>query len=354
MLTLDHLLTHHDNSLHVHSVDVRRLRDDRSPSPAGEEVMFVAVAKVCLMKTDASRAELSPAELGERGDIFEIRDDAELVSPLPVDSEVAVINALQTLYGFKFSFRLNGKDFLYTPHAGDPPWVLRCNTSTAATDRLKLEVAITQRNVRSFERDPLTNLEVDPLRPLNHLLWGLIQDAQNRLTVRRRAHEYEHQYGVNLDGKAIRNVGPADVRSKFIEAFHNLLYVCTVFYEEDDDTTVVADGLPVLNAIKQAHLSLTEGSPNQPGDLPDFWLDRVDAIEKVQGWTESSVSRFRDLGFFGEQLLLSFRFSAWSQGLAADQGGNWARFWRTQVQGYIDGYRAVTGADLTAAPTSSE
>ena len=35
-------------------------------------------------------------------------------------------------------------------------------------------------------RDPLANLEIDPLRPLNNLLWGYIQDEYNRLSVRRQ------------------------------------------------------------------------------------------------------------------------------------------------------------------------
>jgi hypothetical protein len=37
------------------------------------------------------------------------------------------------------------------------------------------------------DRDPLAHLETDPLRPVNNLLWGQIQDEQNHLTVVRRA-----------------------------------------------------------------------------------------------------------------------------------------------------------------------
>jgi hypothetical protein len=241
-------------------------------------------------------------------------------------------------------------------------------------------------NVRSSDRDPLANMEIDPLRAINNLLWGLIQDEQNRLTVNRRAYEYNHQYGITLQGKAVPNFRPADSRSKFIEAFHNLLYLCSVFYKEDDDTTIVADGFPLLNALKEVHLILTEGSHNQYGDLPSTarqemlmqewilarpemreflptrvmvameepWMDRVDAMKKVQGWTETSVYHFRDLGVFGEQILLSIRFGAWSKAFNAEQGANWARFWRSELQGYLHAYRAVTGVDLTADPTSSE
>jgi len=241
-------------------------------------------------------------------------------------------------------------------------------------------------NVRTSDHDPLANMEIDPLRPLNNLLWGLIQDEQNRLTVNRRAYEYNHQYGIGLVGKAVPNFRPADTRSKFIEAFHNLLYLCSVFYKEDDDTTVVADGFPLLNALKEVHIILTEGSHNQYGDLPSMarqemlmqewilarpemreflptrlmvayaepWMDRVDAMKKIQGWTETSVYHFHDLGVFGEQILLSIRFAAWSKAFNAEQGANWARFWRSEIQGYMHAYRAVTGVDLTADPTSTE
>ena len=52
------------------------------------------------------------------------------------------------------------------------------------------------------------HLEIDPLRPLNNLLWGYIQDEQNLLTVKRRAYEYDHQYGLALYGKAVPPLRP--------------------------------------------------------------------------------------------------------------------------------------------------
>ena len=68
--------------------------------------------------------------------------------------------------------------------------------------------------------DPLANMEIDPLRPLNNLIWGYIQDEQHRLTVVRRNYEYDHHYGLRLAGRAVRDVRTADSRSKFLEAFH--------------------------------------------------------------------------------------------------------------------------------------
>jgi hypothetical protein len=242
--------------------------------------------------------------------------------------------------------------------------------------------AITRRfqNVRSpHGNDPLANLEIDPLRPLNNVIWGYTQDEQNRLTVVRRNYEYDHHYGLRLEGRAVQNFRPVDTRSKFLEAFHHLLRMCSMFYKQDDDTTVKADAFPVLNALKEVHLVLSQGAHNQYGDLPssariemlmqqwmlarpefrDFlptrmmvaypepWMDRVDAMKKLQGWTDTSVIHFRSLAMFGEQLLLSVRFGAWSDVYEPSQAFNWARFWRPQAQGYIHAYRAVTGVDLT-------
>jgi hypothetical protein len=234
-------------------------------------------------------------------------------------------------------------------------------------------------------RDPLVNLEIDPLRPLNNLIWGYIQDEQHRLSVTRRTYEYNHHYGMNLYGKAIPKFRPADSRSKFIEAFHNLLHLSSIFYKEDDDTTVIADGFPVLNALKDVHLLLSEGAHNQFGDLPSTariemlmqewllarpefreflptrimvaypepWMDRVDAMKKLQGWSDVSVLHFSNLGIFGERILLSIRFGAWNTVNDRVQAANWARFWREEIQGYVHAYRSVTSVDLTTDITDS-
>ena len=84
----------------------------------------------------------------------------------------------------------------------------------------------------------------------------------------RRNYEYDHHYGLRLEGKAVPRLRGADSRSRFIEAFHNLLRACAVFYRQDDDTTVKADAFPVLNALKEVHLILSQGAHNQFGDLP--------------------------------------------------------------------------------------
>jgi hypothetical protein len=178
-------------------------------------------------------------------------------------------------------------------------------------------------------------------------------------------------------------ITPADSRGKFLEAFHNLLYVCTVFFKEDDDTNRRADAFPVLNAIKEVHFLLSEGAHNQYGDLPttariemlleqwllarpefsqflpsresiaypEEWMGPMDAMKAIQGWTNTSVMYFHDLAVFGEQILLSIRFNNWSQVFNRNNAANWARIWRSEIQAYLHAYRTVTGVDLTIEPT---
>lgn len=242
-------------------------------------------------------------------------------------------------------------------------------------------------NLRSpVERDPLAMMELDPLRPLNNLLWGYVQDEQHRLSLVRRAHEYDHHYGLNLEGKAVPEFRPADSRTRFLEAFHVLLNVAAAFYRQDDDTTVIADGYPLLNALRDVHLILSEGAHNQFGDLPttariemlmeqwllarpefrevlptrvmvaypEPWMDRVDAMKRLQGWTDTSISHFRFLAIYGEEILLSIRFTAWSAIQERQLAALWARFFRNQIQGYMHAYRAVTGVDLAADMTTTQ
>jgi len=230
-------------------------------------------------------------------------------------------------------------------------------------------------------RDPLAHLELDPLRPLNNILWGYIQDESNRLTVARRAYEYQHEYGLSIYGRAVPRMTPADRRSMFIEAFHNLLHLASIFYKEQSDTMVIADVFPLLNSLKEVHLILAEGAHNQFGDLPwtarvemllqkwllsrpeireflggrimvpyqEAWMGIVDGMRALQGWGDVSVRYFHDLAVFGEQLLLSIRYGNWTQVTDEQSARNWVNYWRFAVQGYIHAYRAVTGVDLASA-----
>ncbi|MGH4009987.1 MAG: hypothetical protein ACRDTH_17850 [Pseudonocardiaceae bacterium] len=227
--------------------------------------------------------------------------------------------------------------------------------------------------------DPLARFDLDPLRPLANLFWGWAEDETHRLTVRRRSFEYAHEYGLKLIGRAITDHRTSDRRSKFIESFHTLLHLSHLFFKEDDDTTVIADGFPLLNALRETHLVLSEGAHNQFGDLPstaraemlimqwllarpemreflggrvmvpyeEDWMDRVDTMKQIQGWSDTSITHTRDMGVFGEQLLLGIRYGNWSVVNDPQQAANWARYWRPEIQRYNHAYRAATGVDLT-------
>jgi hypothetical protein len=138
-----------------------------------------------------------------------------------------------------------------------------------------------------------------------------------------------------------------------------------------------------LNALKEVHLILAAGAHNQYGDMPstarqemlmqqwllarsemreflggrimvpypENWMDRVDSMKQLQAWTDVTVIYFRDLGVYGEQILLSIRFGAWTLTNDPSRAANWARYWRAEIQAYIHRYRAVTGVDLSTEVT---
>jgi len=243
-----------------------------------------------------------------------------------------------------------------------------------------------QNRHRGGDRDPLAHLAIDPLRPLNNLFWGYVQSEYKRLSVPRRAYEYDHQYGLTLYGKAIPTLRSAESRSRFLEAFHNLLYRASVFYHEDADTTVIADGFPLLTALRELHLLLAEGAHNQFGDLPwtarvemlieqwllarpeireflrgramvpyrEGWMGQVDTMKKLQGWSDTTITHFSDLGVWGEQILLSVRYGDWVDVNDQEQAKNFGRYWKNEIQGYIHAYRAATGVDLSVEVTEKD
>lgn len=233
------------------------------------------------------------------------------------------------------------------------------------------------------DNDPLANLETHPLRPLANLLWGYVQDEDHRLTVARRSYEYEHQYGLSLVGKAVPKHAPADRRSQFLVAFHTLLHQAAIFYDRSANLTVRADAFPLLNALREVHLVLAEGAHNQFRELPwtarvemlmqqwllsrrevrefvggrpavpyaEEWMRTVDAMRRLMGWGDTSISNFHDLAITGEKIVLSIRFGDWSDTTVVTESDatGWVVFWRPEIQRYIHAYQAVTGVDLSAA-----
>lgn len=234
-------------------------------------------------------------------------------------------------------------------------------------------------NVKLPMRDPLLKLKISALRNLANVMWGFVQDDQHRLSVTRRAYEYQQQYGLPLVGRALRDMDPSSRRAPFLDAFHGLLHQAAEFYVQDANTQIVADGFPMLESLRGLHLVLHEGFANQYGDLtwtsrqealmyqwllsrpeivsafgdqtsplPEAWMQVVDQMRSLQGWPGPSTRYYATLATSGERILLSARWNAWiHEGMNEDNVKQWARFFRKDIQQYISAYRAVTGVDLS-------
>lgn len=236
-------------------------------------------------------------------------------------------------------------------------------------------------NRRSLDsRDALIRQNVNPLLPLRGYIFGIAEAERERLSVRRRAAEYQYEYGLQLIGRAIP---PAETlverRAHFLAAFHSLLHATYLYFKERDDKTIEADPFPLLSSLQELHLVLARGAHNQFADLPltarietmdvqwmlaqpemreflggptmipyeEPWMDRVDTMKTMQGWNDISVTHFYDLAFHGEQLLLSVRHGRWNEsGRTRADAENWAMHWRNSIQRYMHAYRVVTGVDL--------
>ncbi|MGI5216520.1 hypothetical protein [Nocardia sp. CA-290969] len=231
--------------------------------------------------------------------------------------------------------------------------------------------------------DPLLRLNVNPLMSLRAFLWPFAEDEKNRLTVRRRAAEYEYEYGLRLRGRAIPHASTlSERRSQFLEAFHRLLHTCSGFFKEFDDKTVDADAFPLLSNLQEVHLILARGAHNQfaalapaaraemltiqwmlaqpemheflggPTMMPyeEEWMDRVDTMKTLQHWSDTSVTHFFELAVHGEQLLLSIRHGRWNDSKRTrEHAKSWALNFRNPIQRYIGALETVVGIDLKTA-----
>lgn len=242
------------------------------------------------------------------------------------------------------------------------------------------------RVVPGFQR--LARFDISPLVSLQGLLYDFVDDEQHRLTVRRRAAEYEYEYGLRLIGKAIPpSRAFVERRAGFLEGFHQVLYLAHIFFKEEDDMTVNADAFPLYRALRETHLALSQGSHNQYGQMarsaraeflvmqyllarPEMreflggrpmtpyqepWQDRVDSMKALQPeWPETSIMHYFDLATLGERLVLTIRLGNWNgSDISAPQAMAWARAFREPIQKYVAAYRAVTGVDLSRTPDAT-
>lgn len=243
-------------------------------------------------------------------------------------------------------------------------------------------------NRRLPGRDPLVRFDVTPLMPLRNRLWGFAEDESHRLTVRRRAVEYEYEYGFSLIGKAVpRPHSVVERRNGFIATFHQVLFLAHRYFKELDDLTVQADAFPLYRALRDCHIVLSQGTQNQYGEMAvaaraefllmqtilaepqmreflggrpmtpydEPWMDRVDSMKTIQGWTDTSIMHFHDLATIGEQLVLTIRLGKWADGdVGAKEAATWAQAFRYGIQKYAAAYRTATGVDLAEEPNSEK
>jgi hypothetical protein len=192
-----------------------------------------------------------------------------------------------------------------------------------------------------------------------------------------------HEYGL---AHTFSDLRPAETRSKFLSAFHHLLIQTMQFYRQDDDTTVNADAFPLLNALREVHLLLAEGNHNQSFDLTvtsraemlmemwmlarrelreflqsramvpyrEPWMGAVDAMKRLQGWTDVPVAHFNELAEYEEEVLLSIRYGDWVDVNNPTQAANWARSWRPEILSIVHAIRAVMGLELRADLTPQQ
>lgn len=239
-------------------------------------------------------------------------------------------------------------------------------------------------NIKNGFKDPLSNFALDPLRPLNNILWGYIQDTQHRLSLTRLNYEFTSEYDLCVVHGMKPGFDPAERRSKFLQSFHRLIYEATEYFVQSDNTTIRPDGFRLLNALSDTHRILAEGSGNQFGDLPTVariemlieqwilsrpeireflgsrvmvpyeepWMDRVDSMKALQGWNSAPINVYRDLAVYGEKILLGIRYGNWSVLTSRDHATNWADAFRDTIQRYVHSYYTVTGVDLSAQNVS--
>ena len=87
---------------------------------------------------------------------------------------------------------------------------------------------------------------------------------------------------------------------------------------------------------------------------PEAWMDRVDAMKTLQGWTDTERHPLPRPGRLRRADPAVGPLRRLEHHQRAEQAANWARYWRAEVQGYIHAYRVATGVDLTADMTDHQ
>lgn len=249
-------------------------------------------------------------------------------------------------------------------------------------------LALRFQNHQIADNKALANFELDALRPLSHFLWSYTEAEPKRLSVLRRAYEYEHEYGLRLLGKATANMRPYERRAGFIGSFNNLVHQCHRLFRDEDDLQRRADAFPILNLLQELQKLVLEGAHNQYPDLvlqarteallvqfiltrppvqeflryrpmvvnEEVWMGPVDCVRQAMGWDPVPVSQFWRLAESAETLMSTIRHFGWLETPDPEIARGWAQALRPEIQRYAHSYRIVTGVDLSdlSAPLPAE
>lgn len=239
------------------------------------------------------------------------------------------------------------------------------------------------------------NVDVPPLRFLNVsvlrgsaalTLLGFVEDEPHRLRPARRSAFYGEQLGVTLKGNAVPPIALAEVRTRAMEAFNEVLRLAARYYDEKTDRLKQPDPFQLVNPIKDLQLALSEGANNQFGSLtfmarvellliqsllampeikqflatrdmvsyPEPWIASVDAVNRLMGWNTASALQYYELATCGERLMIALRYLTLDANALPTGTGpeavvrTFLEKFKSDIQTYVQALYAVTGQDLGA------
>lgn len=331
-----------------------------------------------------TRAALPPKEDESHDDLSKLYETAQTAYSSYVAS---IINKTTVPY-----FQLLGEKLKAVP----PLVLFRRLTRPLMIDIIYsywLETGMIYQSINAICRR-FQNVDVPPLRFLNvsairgsaaNQLLGFIEDEPHRLRPARRSAFYAEQLGVTLRGKAIPPLVHAEVRTRAMECFHEVLRLAIDYYREGTDLQKRPDPFPLVNPAKELQLALAEGANNQFGSLtymarvelliiqsllgmpeirtflatrdmvayPEPWIESLDAINRLMGWNRASALQFYELATRGERLMLALRYiPIMKPGLSnmneCDVMAQFLKQSKSDVQAYAQALQSVTGLDLGA------
>jgi hypothetical protein len=204
------------------------------------------------------------------------------------------------------------------------------------------------------------------------MLSGIAGDPA-RIDAGARAEAYRHAYGLRLDAAT----SPTLLRQARVPtALATLLRRAARLLRDDDDTTITADGLPLLHALADLQNLLNEAVHPALEDvtralrrdmllalyalgrpelrpllpirrhvvLPEPWMAAVDALATLERRPQVSAGIYARLADAGERILLSVRLGGWAQTADGERAVGWAQFWRAELHAYALAHAIVAGA----------